>query len=691
MKLFSDISIWWLIPWAILSVVLTVWYYRSQKEMEDMGKWTKRLLMALRGTALFLLGALIIGLLFEVTEQKSQRPVFITLTDNSASMLNYSDSLTVKRNVDQLHTQLKARYGDDFDFVNLAVGNGVNGEKVSYSDQLTDLDAGFEYIYNTFYNQNIGGICFISDGNYNKGKSPVYSAEKIAITPIFSIGVGDTAQKRDQIIRNVGVNDVAFFKNQFPVEVDIQAVQMGQGTNEVSIYKSGKKIATESVKYENGKMDFAHLSFFLEATEIGFVQYTVEIKPLANESSLQNNKWTFYVEVIDSRSKILMLASAPHPDVAAIKSVIDKDENVEVKSELTTDWSGKLEGYELLIWHEPGVIANSSLIEEIKRTRIPVWYLIGSQSSSNVIDQLGIGVKMPRGKRTDEAQVVVKNNFQLFDLTEETKKTIASHPPLSVPFGGVQSTQGEVLFSQRIGPVEKKDPVLVYGTASTGKFGVLIGEGLWKWKIAEFAKKQKNDAFIELIQKSVQYLTVKKNTDALRINLPKRFTINDDVIINGEFYNSSFDRITTPTIAFVLTDEKGDKVNYQFAKNSMDYRLVLGKLKSGQYSWVASASYDGKKYTKNGLFVVEDISLERINSSANHNLLNQLAMNSNGKFYTLANAGALLDDISKRGDIVTITYEESAFNDFIDYKWVFFLIVLLLASEWFIRRRSGSY
>ena len=34
--------------------------------------------------------------------------------------------------------------------------------------------------------------------------------------------------KRDQLLRNVTANNIAFYKNQFPIEVNIEAHKMGE-------------------------------------------------------------------------------------------------------------------------------------------------------------------------------------------------------------------------------------------------------------------------------------------------------------------------------------------------------------------------------------------------------------------------------------------------------------------------------
>jgi hypothetical protein len=691
MQVFSDISVWWLFPWMAVSLVLGILYYRKQKVLDDLSRWKKWALIALRSFTLFVLGVLLFGLIVENKDYKTEKPLFITLVDNSMSMLNYQDSSSVETQIASLESNLKTKYGDRFDFKSYVVGSDISEGERSYSEKESNLDKGFDFIYNQYYNRNIGGICFVSDGNFNTGKNPVYSAEKISLTPVFSIGVGDTVLKRDQFIRNLAVNDVAFLNNQFPIEVDIEAHKMGNSSSTVSLWNKGQKLASEEVKYVDGSLDFVHVSFVLEAKETGFVNYTVKVERKDNESSYDNNERSFYVEVIDSRSKILILAKAPHPDLTAIRQVLDADENTEVVSKLISDWDGSLNDYALLIWHDPGHANNNLIADKIRTSKTPVLYLVGGQSTNSNLKKLNIGLNYPGGTRFDEVQGSASESFQLFEVSEDLKKAIRNFPPLTVRFGGVQVSGGNVLISQRIGPVVKNDPVLTFKTESGNKYGVLVGEGLWRWKISEYADYGENKRFNELIQKTVQYLTVKKNTEPLRINLPNRFNVIDDVILNAEFYNSSFQRIVGPDISLILKNEEGVDIKYSFAKNTSDYVLSLGRLKKGKYSWVASTTFDGKKYEKSGVFIVDDISLEALSTHADHNLLKQIAAKTNGKFYSLANAGNLVNDIESRKDIASITYEESSFDDLIDWKWLFFLLILSLAAEWFIRRYSGSY
>jgi len=691
MNVFSDISLWWIFPLALTALSISVLYYKGQKQMTDIESWKKYVLISLRSLALFLLGILLFGLIIEQKETKTEKPVFITVTDNSESMLNYSDSNSIRPKINEFQQELKNRFKDKFEFQDYLIGSEVSEGKYSFSETESNLDKGFDYLYNQYYNRNIGGICFISDGNFNVGKNPVYSAEKISLTPVFSVGVGDTILKRDQLIRNLSVNEVAFYKNTFPVEIDVEAHKMGIGQTTVSIWKGDRMLLSEQIDYTKGDLDFKHVSLMLEATEIGFVHYTVKVEHKKNESSYENNQRSFYVEVIDSRNKILILAKAPHPDLSVIRQVLDGDENSEVITKLVKDWNGDLEGYAMLIWHDPGIGGNQKIKEQIEKNKIPVLYILGNQSAGNLVDVLDLGLKYPRGTRIDEVQGKCNSNFQLFELSDLLKNSLKKWPPLTVRFGDINYSGGNVLISQKIGPVVKNDPILYFGKKSGLKYGVFIGEGLWRWKLYEYSKAENNEGFNELIQKLTQYLTVKKNLDPLRVSLPKRFNIKDNIMLNAEFYNSSFERITTPDISFVLNNDENEDIKYDFARNPKDYVLSLGKLKSGKYSWKASASFNGKIVKKQGEFVVEDVSLEALSTHANHNLLHQISEKTNGTFYVLSSIDELFNEIENRNDIVNVLYEQSSFNDLIDWKWLLFLIVLLLALEWLIRRYSGSY
>jgi len=656
-----------------------------------MKKGVKWLLVLLRGTSLFLIVLLLLGIIIERKVSKNEKPVFITLIDNSSSMLNYKDSASVKRKINDFQQKINEKFKDKFEFETLLIGGDVkSSNEFDFHDNQSDLEVGFDYVYNSYYNKNIGAIAFFSDGNFNEGMSPVYSAKKINFTPIYTIGIGDTIVKKDQLIRNVSFNSIAFYKNDYPIEIDIEGRKMGKRSAIVSLWKDGKKIDETSIEYEDGEVDFVHVSFSVLASSVGFSELIVKVENLEGESSFKNNEKRFYVETIDSRNKILLLSYSPHPDISAIKNELEKEENADVEAMLFSDFSGKVNAYSLIIIQNPNDEI-MPVVSDAKSAKIPILYLFGTSTQKRSVDELNLGLKFPSGNRMDEVQATINSNFQLFDVSDELKTSLTQWPPLKVKFGEIKSSNGTILLQQKIGTVVKKDPVLFFGSRNQYKYGVIVGEGLWKWKMNDYLSHGNTNRFNELIQKTVHYLTVKKNNDPLRINLPNRFSIHKDIIVNAEFYNSSFEKITKPNIAFKILNNDGEEFDYEFAKINGGYQLNLGQLNEGKYSWTAKTKYNGVSHVKKGMFIVEDASVESLSTHSNFTVLNQISTNSQARFVYLGEANSLLEEIANRKDIVRISYKESSFDDLIDWKYLFAFIVLLLIVEWFIRRYSGGY
>src|ERR1039458_9599962 len=78
-------------------------------------------------------------------------------------------------------------------------------------------------------------------------------------------------------------------------------------------------------------------------------RYTVKLSDVDGEVSFANNVKDIFIDVLDGRQKILILADAPHPDVAAIKNALESNENYEVNSFIANDFDKSLVGYNLVI------------------------------------------------------------------------------------------------------------------------------------------------------------------------------------------------------------------------------------------------------------------------------------------------------------------------------------------------------
>jgi hypothetical protein len=692
MHLLTDFSLWWLVPIGIISFALTYFYYQKVSWLNELSSWKKNLVKSLRFSSLFLIGLLLLGLVFEATHYRDEKPIFITLIDNSSSMKNFKDSSTLSKNIAKYRAELKERYEDQFELVEWTIGSQQGKEKVDFTEKTSNLELGFEAIISQFYNRNVGGVALISDGNYNVGSNPSYAAEKLNLTPIFTLAVGDTTPKKDHYVKNVSANDLAYLNNDFPVEVDVEAFKLGGKSAVVSILHNGKMVASQNITYSNQKKTFKQLDFQLKADKVGVQSYTVVVSNIAGEYSIKNNRRNFYIEVVDARSKIILLSAAPHPDMSAFKDVLERNENYEVKSILLKDWDQNINKVDLVIWHEPGIQFDPAQHQRLRSAGIPILYVLGQQTDAAEISKLSIGLKSNSSSQSEELEPTFNNGFNAFELSEACKSSIDFLPPLTAKFGAIKvDPSAEILLFQRIGQIKKNDPLLFFSKGEKVKNGVIFGEGIWRWRLNDFIRHQNHDVFNEFIGKIANYLMVKNQGMGLRVQLPKRMNSEEELIVTASFYNASMEPITSPKIDFVLSNEQGKQYKSQFAVAGSVYKLNQGKLNPGKYNWKATTTFNGTKYSKSGVFIVEEIQLEKLESFANHSTLKQLSKQSNGSFHPFTSYRKMLDELAKRNDIATVTYEDHTFDDLLDYLWIFALLFTLLASEWFLRRYFGSY
>ncbi|MCO5260212.1 MAG: VWA domain-containing protein [Crocinitomicaceae bacterium] len=701
MNFSSDISLWWLIPALGFAIGISVWLY-AQKEngwVSELSKKWRIALIGLRSFSIFLVILLLFGIIFQAFIYKKEKPILIIGLDDSVSMLNYSDSSTVQALSEKIIASTKEQLGDKFDVVSYTY-SGIPSfitESVSFKATSTDLASAINQTRNEFYNRNLAGILLISDGNFNTGVSPIYAAEKLTNSSIYSLGVGDTITKRDQLIKHITHNDVAFLNNDFPVAIDIEGIKMGKTESEVTIESNGKKIASQTIHYKDGVSDYEQLNFVLNATSPGIHRYTVKLTHKQNEYNYQNNEQLFYIEVIDSRSKVLLLSAAPHPDMAALKSVWDKDQNLEVQFKLLSDWDRDLKNVDLIVWHEPGIPTSAENKQAIMNTTVSKLFIVGSQSNASDIRQLKIGAEIPSGSNLDDYEGSLNSGFNLFESSTDLQRAFNYYPPLKAKFGNLKiPNNASVLTYQRIGPVTKKEAQIYFATAqnnngNTYKYGFIYGEGVWRWKLTEYGRTQATNSFDELFSKVGQYLLVKQNTDPFRVTFPKSFTEVDNITIDATVLNASLEPITTSDVYFSLWNESGNESKLQFGATNNAYKLNLGILKAGKYTWKAFTSVNGKRHEKKGEFIVKPSYLEQAENNANHTILKQLASSTGGVFNVATDFQKTITTIQNREDFTSISYQESSFDDLIEYFILFIILSVTLFAEWFLRRFLGSY
>jgi hypothetical protein len=283
-------------------------------------------------------------------------------------------------------------------------------------------------------------------------------------------------------------------------------------------------------------------------------------------------------------------------------------------------------------------------------------------------------------------------DFVLFTLSEEARKSISFFSPLQVPFGSIKLSAGAaVLYHQKIGNVTTNDPLIAFNEVNGVKEGVILGEGLWRWRISNYQQAQNHDAFEEIIGKIVQYLSVKTDKRLFKVNHQYTYKEGENIAFDANLFNESYEPINEPDIKINIFNEAGKSFSYQFSKNQNAYFLNIPSLPIGNYRFEATTKVGDKQLKENGSFIVKQVNIEALNTTANHQLLNAIANKTAAKMVFPSQIETLEKLLKSKEDIVPISYSEEKLQDLVNLKWVFYMLMVLLTLEWFLRKRFGGY
>ena len=670
----------------ILALVFGVAFYYKTNKNKDIRKSVLILLFVSRVLIIFILSIFLLEPVIRYTKLEKEKPILLLAIDNSQSMVLNKDSTWIKNELKKKIDFLCNQLNEKFEIKTYSFSNKLENDfKNSFTGKETDFSDIFTEIDNNYSNRNLGAILICSDGIFNKGVNPVYTNRDFKF-PVYTLALGDTTENKDIGIKKINHNNIAYLGNQYPVEVIIQARKLNGFKGNIQISKNGKIIEQRAIEVSSNAWTQT-VNFLFTADKPGIDRYSVIVSTANEENNKLNNSSFFAVEVIDSRDKVLILSSAPHPDIAAIKSAIESNNNYEVETCLMDQFSGSLKGYSLVICHSLPWNPTTKIKAELESKSIP--HLIVSTNSS---DQLpGLKFTGPSNK-FNESDPSLNSSFGLFTLSEELRNYLGNFPPLKSPLGTYNiSPEVNIFLSQKIGIVETENPMIYFCNNLPVKSGVVLGDGLWRWKLRDYAEHENFNLFNELINKSIQYLIVKEDKSFFRVNTKKIYNENEEVVFDAEVYNKSYELITEPDVTATIYDQRGKKYEYTFSKNQKTYRLSGIFFPPGEYQYEAKTKVNGISYTKKGNFTVIEIISERINQVANHQVLYNLSRQTKGKMYYKEEFELLTNDLIKKDEFKTISYEQKKLTDLIEFKWFFYALLSLIALEWFVRKRNGLY
>ncbi len=575
----------------------------------------------------------------------------------------------------------------------------------------------------------LSGLVVVSDGADNAGLelSEALVPLEAAGVPVFTVGLGRESYSRDIQLSRVDTPRTVLKGAALVVDVLVTHNGYAGETVSVQVEDEGRIVADQAVTLP-GDGEPATVRVRFTAADAGARLFSFRIAPRPDEMVTQNNERNSLVVVEDTREKILYFEGEPRWELKFIGRAVADDENLQV-ARLQRTAENK--------FMRLGVEDAEDLVGGFPRTREELFkyraIILGSiEANFFTPDQLrmiadfvgdrGGSLLMLGGQRsfaeggyagTPVAEVLPvvmgatagegEDGFFIETGVRPTRAG-ATHPATQI--ADTEEASGArwlelppITLVNRISDVkpgattllESADGslvVLAFQRYGAGKVLAFPVQDSWMWQMhADIAV---DDQTHETLWRRLLRWMVDGVPDQVIADLPTdHVELDEPLALRAEVDDANYEEINSSQVSAWITDPDDEitEVSMEWtADRDGEYASSFVPRKEGLYEVRMEATTDGELLGSDTAFVrVAPSDAEYYDSTMQAPLLERVAEETGGRFYTPDTVDSLVDDIQTVGGGVTVVEE----RDLWDMPIFLFLFLTLILGEWGYRRSRG--
>jgi len=580
----------------------------------------------------------------------------------------------------------------------------------------------------------VGAILLLSDGGENTvgTSSPAISLDALQALrnrrlPVHTIGFGRPESARDVELENVEVTTTAIPNARIAATVSL--MQHGYaGQKAMLAVREGNKqlIAHEVTLAANGVIQTEQ--FFFPAGPVGAKVLHFGIDPLPSEENLNNNVIARSVLVSDAKRRILYVEGEPRWEFKFIRRAEDDDPTIQIVSMLRTSenkiYRQGINGPDELsdgfpvrpedLFGYSGIIIGSVdadfftplqrelLREYVDRRGGGVLFLGGRSSLSDggwggsSMNEM-LPTFLPAGRNTfhrNSATVELTSEGLDSSITrllddpqmnaQRWKKLtyLADYQDVGTPKPGAT-----VLAQMNVG--RRKLPMLITQNYGHGRTAIMATGGTWRWQMSEALGDPSHDLFW---QQLLRWL-VADSPSSVSASMPSRTMMDQGhvqlaaQVRDRQFQPAGDAHVTAHIVGPENLNAVIDLMPSQDTPGQ--YQVEWNAEKPGSYLAEITATSPGEHSQELGRDVLtfqrQDGIAENFHTEQNRPLLQQLASQTGGRYWSPSDLKDLPRDISYSEAGISVRNTEELWNMPI----VFLLLLGLPITEWLLRRKWG--
>jgi uncharacterized membrane protein len=594
--------------------------------------------------------------------------------------------------------------------------------------------------------RDLGAVVLISDGvdTGRIGEGPLDAATRATIeglgAPVHTVGVGEKSL-RDLSVAAVLADEFAFVRTPVTIESVLRQHGLEDRQVEVTLSRDGRPVASKGVVLRADHAE-ERVSFDWLPDHPGNFVFQVSTPVLAGEALASNNEQAFTVKVIRDRVRVLHLCGRPSWDQRFLRAMLRRDPNVDLVSffilRTETDdqpWNRnelslipfptyeifeeQLHSFDLVIFQnfnfapygvEPFLPGVRDYVEgggALAMIGGDLSFASGGYGATALHDVLPVELQPAppavtgapdadlttdpfRPRLTPEGRGHPVTSLVLDPRENELRW--AKLPPLEglnrVP--RVKNGATALLVHPTLkGPDGKPAPVLVAGDAGKGRALALLTDTAWHWGFLAAGEGDDGRDFQRFWENAIRWLVRDPALTLLRIELDRveyRRTQSPVARVRAMHPDYSPAEKVDVSLAIVPADREADKPLRTVGGTTGadgEAHVELGALPPGAYRLTGSATVDGRAVTEDKTFVVRAEGRELDDVAARDRVLREIAQVGGGDYR--------FEDLGR--PTVRAPREERVGRHRAVELWsspaLLLAGVILLATEWYLRRRAG--
>ena len=592
----------------------------------------------------------------------------------------------------------------------------------------TQLASALENVREDLSGAPVAGLVLASDGADNA--PDVLSKTLVSLNarhiPVFTVGVGQEQFAKDIEIRDIQAPRSVLKGTAIMLDVDVTQRGFNGDTARLTVEDSGHIVATQVVTLP--KTDEAiRVRVRVPATQAGARLFTVSITPKAGEMVRENNSQAALVVVQDRRDKILYVEGEPRFELKFLREALDDDDNLQLVTMLRTSKDkflrlGVDNGNELAngfpqtrdeLYKYQAIVLGSieasyfsfdqlKMISDFVSERGGGLLMLGGRQSfaeggyagTPVADALP--VELPTGRRGKPAFHNVKVDVTAVGGMSAVTQIAANEDQSAKEW----KTMPVVTSVNAVTRVKPGATTLLDGSGSDGRSIVLaqqhFGRGVavafpiqdsWLWQMR--ANTPVEDKTYTTFWRQTLRGLVNDVPDRVMVSTnADRAWINEPVQVDATVMDSAYTKVSGAEVTAAIETPSGGLIQ-QRLESAMtgangEYHMAYTPTERGVYSIrVTARSANGPVISSQPTFVdVGTPTTEYVGAELRPSLLQRIAEETGGRYYTPATAKGLAEDLMYTGGGNTAVER----LDLWDMPMMLIVLLALVAGEWGYRR-----